>query len=118
MNANEPIAISIADDFSRYPAGRFREDGNFSGAAFREDLLVPALRAKNVAIVTVSFDDVAGFGSSFLEEAFGGLIREEGFHRQFLDVHLELVTTEPDLKDFVELARRYINAAADRTASR
>ena len=110
-------------DFNRrrlltIPGGRFREDGNSSGTAFREDFLVPALRATDVAIVRVCFDEVAGFGSSFLEEAFGGLIREEVFAKDFLDVHLELVTNEPDLKDFVQLARRYIEIAADRMASR
>ena len=116
--SNMDRTISIANDFSRYPAGRFREDGGFSGAAFREDHLVRALREPNVAIVTVSFDKVAGFGSSFLEEAFGGLIREAKFEKTFLDAHLRLVTTEPDLKDFVALSQRYINAAAERAERR
>ena len=116
MNSDQIKTIAIANDFSRYPAGRFREDGKSSGAAFREDHLVPALRAPDVGIVKVSFDEVAGFGSSFLEEAFGGLVREEGFDKDFLDRHLELVTNEPDLKDFVELARRYITSAAERMA--
>ena len=29
--------------------------------------------------ITVIIDGVDGYGSSFLEESFGGLIREEGF---------------------------------------
>lgn len=66
-------SINIAKDFTRYPAGRFRTDGPYSGERFREDLLVPALKATD--IIEVELDGVAGYGSSFLDEAFGGLIR-------------------------------------------
>ena len=100
--------ISIADDFSRFPAGRFREDGEASGAAFRDLLAAPLQNAENVEVV---FDGVAGFGSSFLEEAFGGLVRECHFDKAFLDEHLHLRTYDPDLTDFVRLAERYIEDA-------
>jgi STAS-like domain of unknown function (DUF4325) len=66
-------SINIAKEFTRYPAGRFRSDGPYSGERFREDLLVPAL--KETDVVEVELDGVAGYGSSFLDEAFGGLIR-------------------------------------------
>lgn len=66
--------ISIANDFSPFPAGRYRTDGPYPGEAFREDLLVPAL--KTFGEVTVDLDGTNGFGSSFLEEAFGGLVRQ------------------------------------------
>ena len=101
--------ITIADDFSKFPAGRFREDGEASGAAFRDDLLAAALQdAEKVEVV---FDGVAGFGSSFLEEAFGGLVRECHLDRTFLDEHLHLRADDPDLVDFVQLAKRYIKDA-------
>ena len=101
--------ITIADDFSKFPAGRFREDGEASGAAFRDDLLAAALQdAEEVEVV---FDGVAGFGSSFLEEAFGGLVRECHLDRTFLDEHLHLRADDPDLVDFVQLAKRYIKDA-------
>ena len=112
MNIDQVKTISIARDFSRYPAGRFREDGNSSGAAFREDFLVRALRGEGSGKVRVRFDGVAGFGSSFLEEAFGGLVRIEGFDKAFLVSRLELVTDEDELNDFVQLAWRYIEDAA------
>ena len=113
MREDRIKTISIARDFSRYPAGRFRDDGLFSGAAFREDILVPALKDDSFERVRVCLDDVAGVGSSFLEEAFGGLVRKGTFSKEFLDNHLELVTTDAGLKDFVELAQRYIDAATD-----
>lgn len=102
--------ITIARDFSKFPAGRFREDGKASGAAFRDDLLVaPLCKAEKVVVV---FDGVAGFGSSFLEEAFGGLVRECHLDQAFLNEHLHLQAEDPDLADFIQLARRYIEAAA------
>ncbi|MCL6262758.1 STAS-like domain-containing protein [Craterilacuibacter sp. RT1T] len=63
--------IYIARDFTDTPGGR--EKGAFTGVMFRENLLIPALRDHSKVIVDLS--DVIGFGSSFLEESFGGLIR-------------------------------------------
>ena len=111
MNSGSTARIVIADDFSPYPAGRFPEDGRFNGTTFRRDYLAPALRQGDT--VEVVFDGVAGFGSSFLEEAFGGLVREEGMTKEYLDGHLVLSTTEPDLEDDIELARSSIAHAAD-----
>lgn len=69
--------IVIADDFGRYPGGRFRADGDFSGEEFRDDYLLPELRRakSDKRKVSVVLDGVAGYPASFLEEAFGGLVR-------------------------------------------
>ena len=114
MNNGTRFRISIAEDFSRYPAGRFPSDGKNNGTRFRRHYLVPRLKGvKGSAsdMVEVNFDGVAGLGSSFLEEAFGGLVREEGMSKEFLDQHLKIVTSENDLKDFVLLAQEYIQKA-------
>ena len=103
--------ISIANDFSRFPAGRFREDGDASGTEFREARLAPALRDADFDKVVVDFDGVAGFGSSFLEEAFGGLVRTEHFDGESLNSRLEMTTTESDLEDYIKLSWRYIRDA-------
>ena len=110
MNTGMTKRIIIAKHFSPYPAGRFVDDGEFNGTTFRIDYLVPALR--DFSRVEVVFDGVAGFGSSFLEEAFGGLIREEGTDLEELNEKLILSTTEPDLKDDIELAKKYMKLAA------
>jgi hypothetical protein len=70
---NLPHKISIADDFSTVPLGRFPDDSPFNGTTFREIWLIPAL-AKYQSI-EVDLDRAEGYGSSFLEEAFGGLVR-------------------------------------------
>lgn len=66
--------INVEKDFSRYPAGRYLSDGPYSGQAFREKLLLPALGLSNEKLV-IELDGARGYGSSFLEEAFGGLLR-------------------------------------------
>lgn len=65
--------ISVAADFSPVPAGRYMSDGPFPGEKFRNEHLVPALAANDN--ITVDLDGTVGMGSSFLEEAFGGLVR-------------------------------------------
>ena len=105
--------IDIARDFSKFPAGRFHEDGEWSGAAFR-DLLVEALRSGDD--VEVVFDGVAGFASSFLEEAFGGLVRECHIDKALLDERLHLRTGDPGLEDYVAISKRHIERADRATA--
>lgn len=67
------ITIDIAKEFSRFPFGRFTNQSDTSGEKFRNDILVPALNEYDV--VTIVLDGAKGYGSSFLEEAFGGLMR-------------------------------------------
>lgn len=107
--------INIAKQFSPFPAGRVREDGKYSGMRFREEILTPALRKyKRVKVV---FDGVAGLGSSFLEEAFGGLVRLESMDKEFLDMHLQIYTSEEELKDFVRMANYHIENATPQKQS-
>ncbi len=65
--------INVARDFSPFAAGRHTADGPYSGERFREEILLPSLSQN--AHVTVDLDGTLGLGSSFLEEAFGGLVR-------------------------------------------
>jgi hypothetical protein len=82
------MTISIANDFSDCPAGRFKTDGPFSGERFREEWLIPAL--KKAEEVEVNLDGALGYGSSFLEEAFGGLVRVSGFDAGDLRKRLQI----------------------------
>ena len=96
--------IKVSNDFSHTPAGRYRDDGPYSGEAFREDILVPAL--KNYDQVVVDLDDVEGFGSSFLEEAFGGLIRHGHITKSDALKKLVLQTNDvalaEEIKEYIE----------------
>ena len=72
------ICINIFKDFAESTGGRDREKGLFSGQEFREDLLYPkAIEAiNNKDKLFIDLDGGYGHSSSFLEEAFGGLIRQ------------------------------------------
>lgn len=85
--------INIGRDFSRYPVGRYLTDGDSNGERFREEMLRPKLAIGNVEL---HLDDAFGYGSSFLEEVFGGLIRH-GFNSVQLSQKIKLVTEEPSL---------------------
>lgn len=87
--------ISIAADFSPFPAGRYREDGPFPGEVFRDEKLIPALRDNDEVIVNL--DGTNGYGSSFLEEAFGGLVRC-GFTENDLKKRLKIESSRESYK--------------------
>lgn len=69
------MLFSIARDFSPNPGPRFARQGAHSGEALRKHLL--RLLDKSSDTVIIDLDGTRGIGSSFLDEAFGGLIRTE-----------------------------------------
>jgi hypothetical protein len=108
--------IEVAKDFSRTPGGRYFSDGPHSGQMFRDRYLVPALQAakRSDDRVVVVLDGTRGYLSSFLEEAFGGLVRECGFSREELDRLLEIRAVDAFYQPYVVLAKRYITDARER----
>jgi len=98
--------INIGTDFSDTPAGRYYADGPWTGQFFREKWLWPALEKHQN--VRVEFDDAEGYGSSFLEEAFGGIVRYELLSKGDLLARLTLVSSDEAL---VEEVLGYINEA-------
>ena len=110
--STRPAMINVATDFTRYPGGRYRQDGDFSGEEFRDDVLVPALRKARATStrVVVVLDGATGYPSSFLEEAFGGLVRERLFSAGDLKALLE-VRAGPLYESYRVLAERYIASA-------
>lgn len=101
------ITISVARDFSPYPAGRFRKDGRFSGEVFRQEVLERAF--KEYQKVVIELDGVRGYSNSFLEEAFGGLIRTSGYTLNVLREKLSLKTDDTSLYDEIQ---QYLKDAA------
>jgi len=91
--------IRVAIDFSRFPSGRFRSDGDFSGEAFRDDVLAPALASSRFGdTVEVELDGTLGYGSSFLEEAFSDLHGRCGLTRDEISSRLRITSrADPSL---------------------
>lgn len=86
--------ISLARDFTKFPAGRYKDDGPYSGELFREIYLAPALESGEA--IVIDLDGARGYGSSFLEEAFGGLVRL-GFPADRVLARISLVSKDTSL---------------------
>ncbi|SMF94393.1 hypothetical protein SAMN02949497_1707 [Methylomagnum ishizawai] len=100
---NQSNIIDIGRDFSRYPAGRFISDGPYCGEIFRDKFLVPVLDMQGKT--TIELDNTAGYGSSFLEEAFGGLVRLGFTVRQVRDafnLHSEDNSLIEEIQEYIE----------------
>jgi hypothetical protein len=75
------IVYKIATQFSPKPGPRYRrDDPETSGEAFREDVLLPLFdeAVRRNEKILIDLDGGYGYGSSFLDEAFGGLARARG----------------------------------------
>jgi hypothetical protein len=102
--------ISIAKEFSPYPVGRFYGDGPDSGERFRDEYLEPPLRAGD--IVQVQLSGTEGYGSSFLDEAFGGIVRKLKLSEQDARARLHVVADDdPVDQGYLAEALEYISDA-------
>ena len=74
---NQDMTLYVRD-FTLTPGPRLEEDGKYSGEEFREKYLLPKFReaVKMSVPLNVNLEETKGYASSFLEEAFGGLIRK------------------------------------------
>lgn len=104
--------IELAREFSPFPFGRYPKHGPFNGERFRTEMLLPPLMAGED--VTVVLDGARGLGPSFLEEAFGGLVRA-GISADRVFSLLSVVSDrDPSRKVEVE---RYIREQGARSAA-
>lgn len=109
------MTIDIAERFSRHPAGRVASDGPDNGERFRDEILVPTLREamehNEGARVIVDIDGCRSFGSSFLEEAFGGLARVPGFPFLKALKILKIQSQKPHLQIYKDAILEYLDDA-------
>jgi hypothetical protein len=112
------MKIKIAIDFSKAPGPRLREEGKHSGQEFREEILYPKVRdaIDTHTKIIIDLDGTFGYGTSFLEEAFGGLIRNNKIPKESLAATIIFVSSEePDL---IEEILAYMQQAAEEEASK
>lgn len=105
------IIINIAKDFSRCPGARYPEEGNYSGKEFREQLLSPKLTEaiETGARLVIILDGSAGYATSFIEEVFGGLIRENKYTLEEILGTLNIISEEDP--SYIEDAKIYMRNA-------
>lgn len=96
--------VKVAD-FSITPFGRYPTDGKFSGQRFRREVLLPLFRNQNIDTIQVDFNGIIPVGSSFIDEAFAGLIRDEGLSFEQVWGRLTVISDFPlyeiQIKEFL-----------------
>ncbi len=112
MSTANQISITIANDFSKTPGPRLIVEGAFSGEKFRQEVLAPkvAEALKDGKVLLVDLDGTAGYGTSFLEEAFGGLIRQDKYSCSDLKRILKFKSQEESY--LIEEVLQYIGDAS------
>lgn len=107
MTDIETIRVNVAKQFSKLPGARYIRLGPNSGELFRQTFLVEPLRQGKTVIVEL--DGVRGYGSSFLEEAFGGVVRELDLDiddaRRRLKVETNVKSWELDVEEYIRTAK-------------
>lgn len=76
----EEVRIIVATDFTQTPGGRWIKLGPFSGELFFKDWLLPKYaEARSIgSILHIYLDGVRSYPSSFLDQSFGELYRQQG----------------------------------------
>lgn len=72
------ISINIAKDFTITPGPRLVDEGEHSAELFLKNILRSAFTSvlQSNSSLTIILDGTSGYATSFLEESFGGLQRE------------------------------------------
>lgn len=106
--------INVCNDYTDTPGGRYKNQGPYSGEEFRERILKKEyLDAKEKGEkLIIDLDGGFGYGSSFLEEAFGGLIRELK-PEQYNDIFDIIKIKSDDEPTLILDIKRYIENAID-----
>ena len=107
---------NIPRDYTETPGARWRHQGPYSGEEFREERLEPLyqkVRGTN-EIITITLDGAYGYPPSFLEEAFGGLVRQYPND----DVYSKFSFVSNDQPDLIEKIHQYIIHANDDSGKR
>jgi hypothetical protein len=108
------IEFIIKTEFSYAPGPRYSTEGNWSGENLRK-LLLPKIKEaiKNNGELKINLDGTAGYGTSFLEEVFGGLIREDGLEFDQINKHVEFISKEEPY--LIEDINEYMTDAHEKT---
>jgi hypothetical protein len=109
MNISQQKYLSVAKAFSETPGPRSRNEGDFSGEAFLEEVLEPLFLAvrQEGRVLLVDLDGTEGYATSFLEAAFGGLTRKYSAN----DVLKSLQFKSDDEPYLIDEIRKYIEDA-------
>ncbi len=110
------MEINIVKEYTDKPGARYEHQGPYSGEKFRDTILYPkfmeALEKKET--LTVNLDGGYGYGSSFLEETFGGLVRrlKKEKNNNYKEVSKIIIISNDNVM-WYEKIKKYIQDAID-----
>ena len=106
----DKLIIKIAEDYTKIPGVREEIEGDFPGEEFLSTILLPKFKQAIAErkILFIDLDGTAGYATSFLESAFGGLAREYKNYKIVLD-NLEFKSQDDpflidDIKEYIKEA--------------
>jgi len=67
------------EDFSEFPGGRYRTDGDFSGEQYREDIINPIINEYDK--IEIDFQNAFVLIPSFLDESIGHYVEQLGLEK-------------------------------------
>ena len=116
------MELHLCKDFPDFPGGRFIDQGDFSGEYFRKYLLIPKLTSaiKEGEKLLIDLDGAYGYPPGFLEEAFGGLIREldkNSYHQVLSTIRIKCDDTPSVIQDIMQYMNTAIEAIENPTTS-
>lgn len=106
--------LNIAKEFSTTPGARYEHEGPYPGKDFRNKYLAPRLKEciKTHEQLEITLDGTAGLGTSFLEESFGGLIREDKI--QYDDAIRTLKFISNENPEYINEINQYMKEAYEK----
>lgn len=105
------MTVIYVKNFSEFPGPRREVIGPNSGEKFRDTILLPAIQSGSTEVITINLDGTAGYGSSFLEEAFGGLVRHGVSREKMKEIIDNLISLEDP--SIIEEIKEYVSEAQD-----
>lgn len=114
------MIINIAKDYTDEPGARYYIQGPHPGEEFRNKLLYPKFKEcyQRKEKLTVNLDGGFGYGSSFLEESFGGLVRKLKKHNEeYKDVIEFIEIISNDELAWIEKIKGYMKSAIKKDLS-
>lgn len=108
------MELKIVEVYTDLPGSRYEIQGPYSGERFREEILYPAFIKciENDEKLIINLDGGYGYGSSFIEEVFGGLVRKLKTEKK-IDCKkvLDIVIISNDNIYWVDKIEKYIREA-------
>lgn len=111
VNKMDDLHLSVAREFTETPGPRSPDEGKFSGKEFLDKLLLVKFddAVERKVKLHINLDGTAGYATSFLEAAFGGLAR---LHPPKL-VLKTIEFTSDDEPYLIDEIRQYIKEARE-----